>query len=90
MEQILTRMKEYEGHITMATLPHKIICVTSLMCLCNVKTYNLGVVCWLAELAVEEKMHKVSYQILADKNPDEDSEEDAADEPEDSECIKLL
>lgn len=32
----------------------------------------------------------MTHQILADKNPDKNSEEDAADEPEDSEGIKLL
>ena len=31
-----------------------------------------------------------THQILADKNPDEHSEEEAADEPEDREGIKLL
>ncbi len=30
------------------------------------------------------------HQILADKNPDKHGEEDAADEPEDSEGIKVL
>lgn len=31
-----------------------------------------------------------THQILADKHPDKDSEQDAADEPEDSERIELL
>lgn len=31
-----------------------------------------------------------THQIFADKHPDKNSEEDAADEPEDSEGIKLL